>query len=56
MNSVKRTQRCGERIRRPAEHGGGHVYTVHPLEEAKYEATAIRKILGFEKSLPKAPI
>jgi uncharacterized protein (DUF1499 family) len=56
MDSVERTQRRRERVGSPAEHGGGHVYAIHPLEEAKDEATAIRKFLRVEKSLPKAPI
>ena len=56
MDSVERTQRRRERVGSPAEHGGGPVYTIHPLEEAKDEATAIRKFLRVEKSLPKAPI
>lgn len=56
MDGVGRTQGRRERVRSPAEHGGGHVYTIHPLEEAKDEATPIRKVLRVEKSLPKAPI
>lgn len=56
MDGVECTQRCRERVRCSAEHGGGHVYAIHPLEEAQDEATAIRKFLRVEKSLPKPSI
>lgn len=56
MDGVECAERRRERIVGAAEHGRGHVYAIHPLEEAQDQTTAIRKVLSVEKSLAKASI